>query len=504
MGYDFFRCGCCSNIYLVSNSIFNTMIKNILACIFVFSFSTYAQELQNLTSKQKSIQVFTTAENTDLRLTLAKNLNFTSSQQPVESEISIFVNPTQSFQNFMGIGGAITDASAEVFARLSPEKQEELLTAYYDTKNGIGYSLLRTSIHSSDFASESYTYIEEGDQELKTFSIDHDKTYRIPMIKRAIHTAGGKLLLYASPWSPPSFMKSNGTMLKGGTLLPEFYQAWANYYAKFVKAYEKEGMPIWGITIQNEPMATQKWESCLFTADAERNFLKNYLGPTMEKQGLGTKKIVVWDHNRDLMNQRANAIFDDPEASKYAWGMGFHWYETWAGGQPMFDNVRKVYEAYPSKNLLFTEGCVERFDSKKYQFWGNAERYGSAMINDFNNGTVGWTDWNILLDEKGGPNHKDNFCFAPIHADMNTGELIYTPSYYYIGHFSKFIRPDAKRISTASSRSNLLSTTFKNPDDSLVTVVMNSSEEAIKYNLIVDKEKTIVEIPAHAIQTLVY
>ena len=480
------------------------MIKNILVCIFVFSFSTYAQELQNLTSKQKSIQVFTTAENTDLRLTLAKNLNFTSSQQPVESEISIFVNPTQSFQNFMGIGGAITDASAEVFARLSPEKQEELLTAYYDTKNGIGYSLLRTSIHSSDFASESYTYIEEGDQELKTFSIDHDKTYRIPMIKRAIHTAGGKLLLYASPWSPPSFMKSNGTMLKGGTLLPEFYQAWANYYAKFVKAYEKEGMPIWGITIQNEPMATQKWESCLFTADAERNFLKNYLGPTMEKQGLGTKKIVVWDHNRDLMNQRANAIFDDPEASKYAWGMGFHWYETWAGGQPMFDNVRKVYEAYPSKNLLFTEGCVERFDSKKYQFWGNAERYGSAMINDFNNGTVGWTDWNILLDEKGGPNHKDNFCFAPIHADMNTGELIYTPSYYYIGHFSKFIRPDAKRISTASSRSNLLSTTFKNLDGSLVTIVMNSTTDTIKYNLIVDREKTIVEIPAHAIQTLVY
>ena len=489
---------------MVNISIFNTMLRYLIVSIFVFTFSTYAQGLQNLTSKQKSIQVFTTAENTDLRLTLVKNLNFRSSQQPVESEISIFVNPTQSFQNFMGIGGAITDASAEVFARLSPEKQEELLTAYYDTKNGIGYSLLRTSIHSSDFASGSYTYIEEGDQELKTFSIDHDKTYRIPMIKRAIQTAGGKLLLYASPWSPPSFMKSNGTMLQGGTLLPEFYQAWANYYAKFVKAYEKEGMPIWGITIQNEPMATQKWESCLFTADAERNFLKNYLGPTMEKQGLGTKKIVVWDHNRDLMNQRANVIFDDPEASKYAWGMGFHWYETWAGGQPMFDNVRKVYEAYPSKNLLFTEGCVERFDSKKYQFWGNAERYGSAMINDFNNGTVGWTDWNILLDEKGGPNHKDNFCFAPIHANMNTGELIYTPSYYYIGHFSKFIRPDAKRISTASSRSNLLSTTFKNPDGSIVTIVMNSTTDTIKYNLIVDKEKTIVEIPAHAIQTLVY
>ena len=126
------------------------------------------------------------------------------------------------------------------------------------------------------------------------------------------------------------------------------------------------------------------------------------------------------------------------------------------------------------------------------------------FINDFNNGTVGWTDWNILLDENGGPNHKGNFCFAPIHPDMNTGELIYTPSYYYIGHFSKFIRPDAKRISTASSRSNLLSTTFKNPDGSIVTIVMNSTTDTIKYNLIVDKEKTIVEIPAHAIQTLVY
>ena len=480
------------------------MLKYGLLSIIIMSFSSHGQEIQKLHSKEKLIQVFTTAENTDLRLTSTNNLNFIPSQQPVESEISVFVNPTQSFQNFMGIGGAITDASAEVFAKLSAAKQAELLSAYYDKKNGIGYSLLRTSIHSSDFASESYTYIQEGDQELKTFSIDHDKTYRIPMIKRAIQSAGGNLLLYASPWSPPSFMKSNKTMLKGGTLLPEFYQAWANYYTKFVKAYEKEGMPIWGITIQNEPMATQTWESCLFTADAERNFLKYYLGPTMQKEGLSSKKIVVWDHNRDLMNQRANVIFDDPEAAKYAWGMGFHWYETWSGGQPMFDNVRKVHEAYPSKNLLFTEGCVERFDAKKYQFWGNAERYGTSMINDFNNGTVGWTDWNILLDENGGPNHKGNFCFAPIHADMKTGELIYTPSYYYIGHFSKFIRPDAKRISTASSRSNLLSTTFKNLDGSFVTVVMNSSSDKIKYNLILGTEKTLVEIPPHAIQTLVY
>ena len=480
------------------------IVKFAVAFFSFVALTMVAQQKKTIASKTKEINVYTTADSTNLRLTLTDKLYFTAAEQPVEREISVFVAPQKAFQTFMGIGGAITDASAEVFAKLSPAKQAELLTAYYNKDNGIGYSLLRTSIHSSDFSSGSYTYIAEGDKELKTFSIAHDQQFRIPMIKRAIQMAGGKLLLYATPWSPPAFMKSNKTMLQGGTLLPEFYQAWANYYVKFVKAYEKEGMPIWGISIQNETMATQKWESCLFTATAERDFLKKYLGPTMQKGGFGSKKIVVWDHNRDLMNQRANVIFDDPEASKYAWGMGFHWYETWAGEQPMFDNVRKVYEAYPTKNLLFTEGCVERFDAKKYQFWGNAERYGTSMINDFNNGTVGWTDWNILLDENGGPNHKGNFCFAPIHADSKTGELIYTPSYYYIGHFSKFIRPNAKRVSTASSRSNLLSTTFVNTDGKMVTIVMNQSSKKITYNLVVGNEKSVVTILPHAIQTLVY
>lgn len=480
------------------------IVKFAVAFFSFVALTMVAQQKKTIASKTKEISVYTTADSTNLRLTLTDKLYFTAAEQPVEREISVFVAPQKAFQTFMGIGGAITDASAEVFAKLSPAKQAELLTAYYNKDNGIGYSLLRTSIHSSDFSSGSYTYIAEGDKELKTFSISHDQQFRIPMIKRAIQMAGGKLLLYATPWSPPAFMKSNKTMLQGGTLLPEFYQAWANYYVKFVKAYEKEGMPIWGISIQNETMATQKWESCLFTATAERDFLKKYLGPTMQKGGLGSKKIVVWDHNRDLMNQRANVIFDDPEASKYAWGMGFHWYETWAGEQPMFDNVRKVHEAYPTKNLLFTEGCVERFDAKKYQFWDNAERYGTSMINDFNNGTVGWTDWNILLDENGGPNHKGNFCFAPIHADSKTGELIYTPSYYYIGHFSKFIRPNAKRVSTASSRSNLLSTTFVNTDGKMVTIVMNQSSKKITYNLVVGNEKSVVTILPHAIQTLVY
>jgi glucosylceramidase len=486
------------------------MKKNgfIITCLFfsiaIFSQQKNKKQIQEFTPNNKNITVYTTADATKLRLTPTDNLLFTTSVQPMETEISIFVNPTKTFQTFMGIGGAITDASAEIYASLSKEKQKEFLTSYYEKQKGIGYSLLRTTIHSSDFSSETYTYIAEGDTELKTFSIKHDQQYRIPLIKEAIKTAGGKLTLYATPWSPPAFMKSNKNMLKGGTLLPEFYQEWANYYAKFIKAYEKEGIPIWGTSTQNEPMATQTWESCLYTAEAERDFIKNYLGPTLKKEGLGSKKIIIWDHNRDLMNQRANVIYADPEASKYVWGMGFHWYETWAGGSPMFENVRKVHEAYPDKKLIFTEGCVEKFDAAKYQFWPNAERYGTAMINDFNNGTAAWTDWNILLDQNGGPNHVGNFCFAPIHADTTTGELIYTPSYYYIGHFSKFIQPNAKRISSAVSRSSLLSTSFLNNNGKIVTIVMNATDKSVSYNLIVIKAKTIITIPAHAIQTLVY
>ena len=452
----------------------------------------------------KQAVVYTTADSTDMRLSQTATKAFAPASQPLETEIAIFVNPNKTFQSLLGIGGAITDASAEVFATLPEDKQAEFLKAYYDQEEGIGYSLARTTIHSCDFSKGSYTYVSDEDKELKTFSIDHDQAFRIPLIKKVIEAAGGEIPLYASPWSPPPFMKDNKQMLQGGKLLPEFYSSWALYYTKFIKAYESIGIPIWGITIQNEPMAVQRWESCIYTAEEERDFLKNHLGPTMEQEGLGDKKIIVWDHNRDLINHRANTIFEDPEAAKYAWGIGFHWYETWTGGDPMFINLGNINEAFPSKNLIFTEGCNEAFNSAKYQYWPNAERYGRSMINDFNQGTVAWTDWNILLDETGGPNHVNNLCFAPIHADTRDGSLIYTPSYYYIGHFSKFIRPKAKRVSTASSRSALLSTSFMNEDGSMATVVMNHTDTPITYKLYIGSNAMEETILPHAMQTLVY
>lgn len=275
------------------------MKATILSLVLLVTTSAFAQQKSKtqpkpFSTKDKMVTVYTSADSTNLRLAKTDNLKFSDLKQPVERQSCIFVNPDKTFQTFLGIGGAITDASAEVFAKLSKDKQQEFLDAYYSKDKGIGYSIIRTTIHSSDFSSGSYTYIAEGDKELKTFNIDHDRKFKIPLIKKAIQTINGDMKLYVSPWSPPAFMKDNKNMLKGGKLLPEFYQPWANYYVKFINSYQKEGIPVWGLTLQNEPMAVQTWESCIYTAEEERDFLKNYLGPTLKKAGLGDKKITVW------------------------------------------------------------------------------------------------------------------------------------------------------------------------------------------------------------------
>ncbi len=453
--------------------------------------------------KVPQITVYTTAEGSNLRITKTATLEFSPYGQPLETQPAIFVDPTKTFQTFVGIGGALTDASAETFAKLPKQKQAEFLEKLYNKENGIGYSLARTNIHSCDFSSGSYTYVNENDKELKSFNIAHDLQYRIPFIKQAIAAAGGKLTLYVSPWSPPSWMKDNKSMLQGGKLLPEYYQSWSNYYVKYIQNLERLQIPVWGLTVQNEPMAKQRWESCIYTAEEERDFIKKALGPTLHKAGMGDKKLIAWDHNRDLMYQRTNTILSDPAAAKYVWGIGYHWYESWTGGGKIFDNVRRVHEAFPNTHLMFTEGCAESFNTEKMKDWNLGETYGRSLINDFNNGTVGWTDWNVLLDEKGGPNHVGNFCFAPIHADTKTGELTYMNSYYYIGHFSKFIRPGAKRIISSTSRGQFITTAFKNTDGKIVVVVMNQSAETIPYHMSIGNKAVAVTSLPHSIQTLV-
>src|SRR5262245_1279628 len=199
---------------------------------------------QPFSVKGRQVRVFTTAEKTNHRISATDTLTFRSVGQPKETQICVFVDPAKQFQTFLGIGGALTDASAEVFAALPAERRREILTAYYDEQRGIGYKLARTNIHSCDFSSSSYTYVAEGDKELRTFSVAQNKQYRIPFIKQVLAATRGKLNIFASPWSPPAFMKDNNDMLHGGKLKPDFYQSWANYYPKFIKAYEAEGIHI--------------------------------------------------------------------------------------------------------------------------------------------------------------------------------------------------------------------------------------------------------------------
>jgi len=483
-------------------------MTKLVSALFFLLLSGFGEQAQAAKLKAKPFNavkatVYTTARDTSLRLSPTGEVQFKDFGQPLETQVCVFVDPSVTFQTMVGIGGALTDASAETYAKLPEAAQKEFMTAYYDGTKGIGYNFSRTNIASCDFSSDTYAYVDPNDADLKTFNVSHDEKFKIPFIKSATAAAGGKLPLFVSPWSPPAWMKDNNNVLKGGKLLEKFKQSWANHYVKFIKTYEAKGIPVWGLSVQNEPMATQSWESCIYTDEEERDFVKMYLGPTLNKNGLQDKKLVVWDHNRDLIFQRASTMLNDLEAAKYVWGVGFHWYETWTGSDMQFNNLKMVHEAYPDKNLIFTEGCVEKFELDRVNDWKLGEKYGYSMLNDFNCGTVAWIDWNVLLDETGGPNHVGNFCFAPIHADTRTGKLIYTNSYYYIGHFSKFIQSGAKRIAASSNRDKLQTTAYINPDGKVSVIVLNTSDQKLSYKLwIAGKAADLVSRP-HSIMTVV-
>lgn len=440
---------------------------------------------------RSKLKVYLTAKDTEDRLALKENkaLNF---GEKIDKAIEVFEDET--YQTIEGFGGAFTEAAAYNFYKLEEENKNKILKAYFDKHEGNGYNLCRTHINSCDFSLGNYDYVEEYDVELKSFNIAREKKYVIPFIKKAM-AFSNDIKLFASPWSPPAWMKTNGEMNNGGKLKKEFKDVWALYYAKYIKAMKEEGIDIWGITVQNEPEATQVWDSCRYTAEEERDFVKYHLGPTLYKEGLKHINIIVWDHNRDLLYERAKVILSDKEASKYVWGVGFHWY---SGDQ--FENLKKTHEEFPDKKLLFTEGCQE--GGVKLGDWNVGERYGHNIIGDLNNYTVGWVDWNLLLDTQGGPNHVGNYCDAPIIVDIEKDKIYFQSSYYYIGHFSRFIKRGAKRIGFINPYDSLEVTTFKNPDGTIVTVVMNKSDEDIDFRFKVGKGITELKSLKHSIMTL--
>lgn len=411
---------------------------------------------------------------------------------------SMVIDTRATFQEFIGFGGAFTEASAVNYYKMSPDVQKEIIKAYFDPKEGNAYSLCRTHINSCDFGLGNYAYTEvDGDTEFKHFSIDRDRQKIIPMIKEAQKVAGHPLTIFASPWSPPAWMKTNGMMNQGGKLKPEYREAWARYYCRYIREYEKEGINIWGLTVQNEPAATQTWDSCVYTAEEERDFVRDYLGPTLEKEGLSDIKVIVWDHNRDEMFDRAYTILSDPEAAKYVWGTGFHWYEG-----DYFNGVQYLHDVFPDKQLIFTEGCQE--GGPHLGSWDLGVRYARSIINDLNHWTVGWVDWNLVLDETGGPNHVGNLCSAPIIVNTKTGELSYQSSYYYMGHFSRFIQPGAKRIFCSKMYYHLEATAFLNPNGQVCVVVMNDNDKKWPFIIRYKGGGAKTNILPHSIYTFIF
>lgn len=416
----------------------------------------------------------------------------------------VWVHPGRRLQTLLGFGGAFTEAAAVTWQKLPPAQQQAVLQACFDSVDGHGYTLCRVHMNSCDFALGNYAHAEHpGDFALEHFHIDRDRQALLPFIKAAQAVAGRPLQLLVSPWSPPAWMKTNGQMNQGGKLRPECRAAWAQCYVRFIRAYEAEGVPVWGVSVQNEPAATQAWDSCIYSAEEERDFVRDHLGPALEAAGLSRIKIIVWDHNRDELVERAGIVYSDPEAARYVWGAGFHWYMG-----DHFDHVQLLHDAWPDKQLLFTEGCQE--GGPHHGEWSLGERYGRSMISDLNRWTVGWIDWNLLLDETGGPNHVGNLCSAPLLADTARGELMPQSSYYYIGHLARFVKPGAQRLLCAANREVLEATAFINPDGSLATVVMNRSEHPQRFVLqqagtgadAAAGPSAVVDLPARAIVTV--
>ncbi len=410
---------------------------------------------------------------------------------------ALVCDPTRPLQEIVGFGGALTESSAWVLAQLPAEKRREVLRRYYDPREGIGYTLARTHLNSCDFSLHMWALDETpGDYDLLDFSLAPMRKWLLPLLHDAQEISGAeRFRLLVSPWSPPAWMKTNNRMDDGGQLRPEYRPAWANYYVRFLRAMrDEEKLPVWALTVQNEPEAHQTWESCLYTPEEERDFVRDHLGPALDHAGFKDVKLLGWDHNRDRLEARAKALFGDPASAKYFWGAALHWYVS-----EDFAAASRVHAAFPEKRILFTEGCVEK--GARPGAWDPGERYAQNIIGDLSNWVCGYIDWNIALDLRGGPNHVGNFCDAPVLVDTATGEIFYQSSFYYIAHFSRYVQVGAHRIESHGGPAGVESLAFANPDGSLALVAMNRGEAALTFEVAIGGEKISVRLPPHAIQT---
>ena len=444
-----------------------------------------------------------------------------------ENPVLITLNPVEKFQTITGFGGSFTESSAYLLNRLSVANRKKVLNAYF-SEEGANYSLTRTHIASCDFSLSNYTYAKvENDKLLKDFSIEEDRNDLIPMIldAKAISKEGFKII--ASPWTSPPWMKDNKKYVSG-KLLPEFNDSFALYFSKYLEAYKKEGINIWGVTVINEPHGNgNNWESTLFSPKEMTNFVQNHLGPKFEKDGWADIKILGYDQNRAGLQEWVDEMFKDEKTSKYYAGTAIHWYESTYDYFP--DALQYAHKKAPNKYLIQTEACVDSeiphwnddawYWKKEATDWGwdwasekdkhlhpkyaPVNRYATDIIGCLNNWVDGWVDWNMVLDKQGGPNWFKNWCVAPVIVDTEKDEVYLTPLYYTMAHFSKFMRPGAVKIGCTINHKDLVTTAVKNPDGTIAIVIFNPTSEKHNLEIKLNNKTKIISIDGNALQTII-
>tara|TARA_B110000261_G_scaffold38564_2_gene45136 strand:+ start:6399 stop:7835 length:1437 start_codon:yes stop_codon:yes gene_type:complete len=469
--------------------------------------------------KKLEVAVYQTSASGD-QLTTKTEFN------PSDSASSIKILPEQKFQTITGFGGSFTQSSAHLLNGLSKEKRKEVIDAYFSDE-GARYSLTRTHMNSCDFSTEQYFYAPVADDmNLDSFSIEHDRGDIIPFIKEAMAVSSDGFNIISSPWTAPPWMKDNNHHV-GGKLLPKYYEPWAFFYSKYLDAYKAEGIDIWGLTVVNEPHGNgNNWESMHFSPKEMTDFVRDYMGPQLEKDGHDVK-ILGYDQNRAGIKEWVDEMYKDEASSKYYSGTAIHWYESTYEVFP--EDLQYAHNKAPNKYLIETEGCVDSevpkwkddnwYWSKEATDWGwdwatekdkylhpkyaPVNRYARDIIGCLNNWVDGWIDWNMLLDKQGGPNWFKNWCVAPVLVDTETDEVYYTPIYYTMAHFSKFIRPGALRIGMETDDKDLQATAAQNPDGTIAIVVFNEDNRAKNFTIELNGSSKSISIDPQAIQTIV-
>jgi len=471
--------------------------------------------------------------------------------------VVVTVTPTAPRQTLEGIGGALTESSAFVLADLPKPQRRWILDQCFGPQ-GADFTMARTPIGACDFCVEGrYSYDDvPGDVALKHFSVAPDRrgfpgakdpTFALlPLIKAAL-IRNPRLKLVASPWTAPAWMKDNQDWYGrgvGGSLLPQHQDTFARYMVKYLKAYRRQGVSIWGVTPENEPLGNGgQWESMEFTSTAMRDYISQHLGPQLKRHGLGGVKIIQFDHNRDADAIRfSEEALGDPKTATLVWGTGLHWYSsTNSARTPILD---QLHDRFPTKPILHTEGCIDGIRTEdsspsgtflgwKHDAWWWTEsatdwgyywappsdkpahpryapvhRYARDLIDGLNHWFVGWIDWNLVLDQNGGPNHVNNFCAAPIMVDRTSGETYFTPLYFVMAHFSRYLRPGDSIVEVSTATPGLGADDFRataavsKDKKNLVVIAFNKSGQPITYDIQIGKFCAPVVIPGNAIQTM--